>query len=591
LFERKGGGEWVRLFPRQGPRSWAPADVRAVAYDSTGRLHFASPQGVGVREGAEWKLFGVEDGLPYDDFTSLAVAPDGSVWYGTRVGLVHRIGAAWEYRQGRRWLPNDDVRAVAVDGANVWIQTADGVSCIQQKPMTFSDKARFFEEGIDKRHRRTEYQYVLGVRTKNPGDASEWTQSDSDNDGLWTAMYGAGEAFACGATKSEISCDRAKRAFEALRFLRVVTEGGEHPAPRGYVARTILPASAGNPNLKQYTPEKDRQFQQTRDKLWKIMDPRWPLSADAKWYWKADTSSDELDGHYFLYGVYYDLAAKTDADKQRVREHVAALTDHLVEHNFQLIDHDGKVTRWGSFNPEKLNADPIYWEERSLNSISILSYLKTAEHITGDAKYARAARELIEKHHYDMNTLISKSHSGAGAGNQSDDEMAFMCLYNLVRYETDPRLKRMYALSLRRRWEMEERELCPLFNYVAAATLKDVDFADAFERNRLTPDGTWKEDSLDTLRRIPLDQFNWGLKNSQRKDLESMPEFVSAGHGGSRGFRRMNGKVLPVDERYLDHWNHDPWQLDYPGDGRHLSDGVAYLLPYYMGLYHGFVAE
>ena len=591
LYERSGNAEWRALYPRQGSRSWAPNDVRAVAYDSAGRLHFASPQGVGVRDGDSWQLFTIEEGLPYDDFTSMAVAADGSAWYGTRIGLVHRIGNKWEYRQGRRWLPNDDVRSVVTDGTDVWIQTADGVARIEQRPITFAEKARLFEADIDLRHRRTEYEYVLGVRVKEPGNASEWTQSDSDNDGLWTAMYGAGECFACAATKSQEACGRAKKAFEALRFLGTVTQGGAHPAPRGFVARTVLPASAGNPNLKQYTPERDRQFRDTRDALWKIMDPRWPLSADGKWYWKADTSSDELDGHYFFYGLYYDLAAKTDTDRQRVRNHVAALTDHLIEHNFQLVDHDGKVTRWGVFNPEKLNRDPIYWEERSLNSISILSYLKTAEHITGDSKYAKASQQLTEKHFYDMNTLIGKSHAGAGGGNQSDDEMAFMCLYNLVRYESDPRLKKMYALALRKRWEMESRELCPLFHYIAAAALEGAEFADAFEKTSLAPDGDWREESLDTLRRFPLDRFNWGLKNSHRKDLQPMPAFVQAGHGGTRGFRRTTGLVLPIDERYVDHWNHDPWQLDYPGDGRHLADGAAYLLPYYMGLYHGFVRE
>lgn len=587
LFERDANGEWRRLFPRQGSRSWAPHDVRAVGYDGAGQLHFGSAQGVGLRAGS-WKLFTSGDGLPYDDFTSLAAASDGSVWYGTRVGAIHRAGAEWEYRQGQRWLPDDAVHSIAMTGTTAWVATAAGVSRIEQRPETLAGKALFFEEEIDRRHRRTEYGYVLGVRVKTPGDASEWTQTDSDNDGLWTAMYGAGECFACAATRSDVSCQRAKQAFEALRFLGTVTQGGSNPAPPGYVARTVLPASAGDPNLKQYTPQRDRQTRETRDGLWKVMDPRWPLSADGKWYWKADTSSDELDGHYFFYALYYDLAAKTEDERKRVREHVAALTDHLVDHNFQLIDHDGLATRWGVFNPEKLNRDPMWWEDRGLNSISILSYLKAAEHITGDPKYARAAEMLRERHAYDTNTLIAKTHAGAGAGNQSDDEMAFMCLYNLMKYETDPRLRMLYGMALRRRWEMEERELSPLFHFIAAAGLEGVEFVESPRRIALAPAGKWQEESAGTLRRFPLDRFNWALKNGHRKDIEMFRTFAGEDGQRRRGHRK-DGRVLPVDERYVDHWNHDPWQLDYGGDGRHLADGAAFLLPYYMGLHHRFI--
>ena len=62
-----------------------------------------------------------------------------------------------------------------------------------------------------------------------------------------------------------------------------------------------------------------RQRSRKRDALWKKLSPRWPVSADGKWYWKADTSSDELDGHFFFYALYYDLVATSDDEKRRVR--------------------------------------------------------------------------------------------------------------------------------------------------------------------------------------------------------------------------------------------------------------------------------
>ena len=71
----------------------------------------------------------------------------------------------------------------------------------------------------------------------------------------------------------------------------------------------------------------------------------------------------------------------------------------------------------------------------------MLAYLRTAEHITGDVRYAAAARELIEKHAYAANVMIPKTNAGPGSGNQSDDEMAFMNFYCLLRYEKDPGLR------------------------------------------------------------------------------------------------------------------------------------------------------
>lgn len=567
--------------PSNDVQSVVAANGEVYARTAAGAARFDKSRWVAVPDAPMVKRNAVElpkrDGLPVDDITTIERAPDGAYWIGTKLGAVRYDGKTWEYRQGLRWLPDDHVRSIAVLGNQAFFATAKGVSVIESKPMTFADKAKFFEDEIDKRHRRTPYGYVLGVIVAKAGDPANFTQTDSDNDGLWTAMYGAGECFAC-AAGVERGCANARKAFEALRFLGTVTQGGSHPAPKGYVARTILPASGPDPNAS-YTPERDAKFRESRDKLWKIMRPRWPKNGD--WYWKADTSSDELDGHYFFYAAYYDHVAKTEAEKQAVRDHVAGLTDHLVDHNFQLIDHDGKVTRWGVFNPEELNHNPVWHEERGLNSLSMLSYLKTAEHITGNARYGEAARTLRDKHSYHLNVLIPKTHLGPGGGNQSDDEMAFMCFYNLLRYEKDPKLRTIYALGLRRRWENEAPESNPLFNFIAAVSLKGKEYTDSHATEKLELSGSWLDDSLETLRRYPLDRFNWGAKNSHRQDIAPLRT------GRSRGHRR-DGKVLPVDERFVEHWNHDPWQLDYNGDGRRLADGASFLLPYYMGLHYGF---
>ncbi|MBI4557968.1 MAG: hypothetical protein HY706_10335 [Candidatus Hydrogenedentes bacterium] len=588
------GADWKAVNPRQQEKCWNSCDARGVAYDEKSRLWVAMPQGVACLDGETWELFTGHDGLPYGDFTSVATGPAGVVWFGTHMGAVRYDGTRWVYRQGLRWLPDDDVRDVAVgpDGS-AWFATKKGVGVIRFEPMTLAQKAKFYEDEIDARHRRTPYEYVLEVSLERPGDKSKWTQHDSDNDGLWTGMYGASECFAYGATKDPKAKERAKKAFEALHFLGEVTQGGSNPAPKGFVARSILPTSGPDPN-EQATPERDRRNQE-RDKKWKVIVPRWPKSADGQWYWKTDTSSDELDGHYFFYGLYYDLVAETEEEKTRVREHVRALTDNMVDHDFCLVDHDGLPTRWAVYSPKALNGDPSWNVERGLNSLSILAYLATAEHITGDPKYRQAADLLINEHHYAQNLLVAKIHNGIGSGNQSDDEMAFMSYYNLLKYEKSLELRGQYAFSLYRYWYLEEPEANAFFNFVYASVVSGQQFSNAFGSYRLGRDSSGPiVRSVEELKRFSLDRLNWGHDNSRRIDLVHLPKYSEieayAGERSRKAFR-VDGYVIPVDERFFNHYNHDPWSLRVGGNGQSLADGTVFLLPYYMGLYHGFIKE
>jgi len=580
---------WERLFPSDGNRSWAPVDVRGVAYDSKGRLWFASPQGVGRFDG-EWTLFTGAEGLPYNDFTCVVAGKDGDVWLGTTKGAIRFDGDTWEYRQGQRWLPNDDVRAIAIDkDGGAWIATAGGVSHIASTPMTLAKKADHYQYELENYIKRTPYGYTAEASVTTPGDPSEVRNHDSDNDGLWTAMYGAGECFAYGATKSPESKARAKAAFEALEFLGTVTRGSSHEPPAGYVARTILPTSGHNPNDGRI--ERDRESQKS-ETLWKVYEPRWPTSADGEWYWKSDTSSDELDGHYFFYPLYYDLVADSE-EKARVRKHIQALTDHLVEHDFYLVDHDGEPTRWGHYNPSDMNNNKDWWVERGLNSLSMLTYLSVTAHITGDNKYREIAQSLIDEHGYAQNLMVPKIQRGIGTGNQSDDEMAFMCFYSLIKYEQDPELKSRYALAFWSYWRLELPELNPFFNFCFPAVADGMTYTDPWGTHDISAGGDWLEDAIDSLKRFPLDRYDWAHANDHRTDIVAMPRWTRAfdeGRPTGRGYR-VNGKVLPVDERHFNHWNTDPYRLNTGGSGRGLASGAVYTLGYYMGLYHGFIEE
>jgi hypothetical protein len=593
LFEREADG-WrqVRIADELG-RAWAVGDTLGVTFDSNGWLWFATRAGVG-RESAEgWQFYEGKDGLPWNQFTGLAAGLNGEIWFGTELGAIRFDGREWHYRQGQRWLPHDHVTQVAVDDqGRAWFATAGGLGRIERHQMTLAEKADFYEAEIERYIKRTRFGYVAEARLGRAGEKASADPQDSDNDGLWTAMYGAGQCFAYAATKDPKAGTRARQAFEALRFLQKVTQGGLHSPPHGYIARTIRPSDWPDPNIGRL--EHDREARK-RDALWKVYEPRWPRSADGHWFWKSDTSSDELDGHYFFYPLYYGFCAETDAERERVREVVRDVTDHLLAHNYVLIDHDGQPTRWAIFGPQYLNRDPNWWPERGLNSLSVLSYLAVAAHVTGDPKYEEASRELIERHGYAMNAMYPKVQQGPGSGNQSDDEMAFMCYYSLLRYSKDEKLKALVRFSFFRYWIIEAPEMNPFFNFAYAAQNLDATATNPWGVHSLEPWAGWHENAMATLYGFPLDRLNWAHKNSHRLDIVFLPpvrsrDLDSVDRSGTRG-HRVDGRVLPVENRHFNHWNTDPWRLDYGGSGNELASGTVFLLPYYMGLYHGYIEK
>lgn len=579
------------IVPRNGSTGWAPADVRAIALYE-GRLILAAPQGVAMENGdGTWNLYTGREGLPFNDFTSMDVATDGRLWLGTTKGAIHFDGTHWAYRAGKRWLPNDDVRDVAATADGAWIATAGGVSHIQFKPMTLAEKAQFYEDEIDKYHRRTPYGYVAGVSLENPGDKSKVEQHDTDNDGQYTGLYGAGECLAYAATGDPKAKERATKAFEALAFLSEVTQSGSNPAPKGFIARTILPADGPNPN-DENTPEKDRKKQES-DALWKVIVPRWPTSGDGKWYWKTDASSDELDGHFLLYGTYYDHVAESDAEKARAREVTSRVMDHLIEHNFKLVDHDGQPTRWANFSPESINGDPDWWAERGLNSLSLLTYLSITHHVTGEQKYHDIFDDLVKNHHYALNGMVApKLQAGPGSYVQFDDKMAFMNYYHLIRYEKDPEVLRMFQNSIFYYWQIEQYERNPFFNFVYAACCLGQGMQTQWGVTDLSPTGKWLEDSVDTLKRFPLELIMWPVENSHRIDILPLPSHVrEPGQAEGKGYR-VDNYVIPIDERNSLSLSEDTWNFDDKGgNGKWLDEGGPFLLSYYLGLYHGFISE
>jgi hypothetical protein len=550
-FYRWQGGEW-QLVPVKDNRGRYYDDLWLCAIsDAIGHLWIGARTGLILSDGEGWYLSRevysemptqpvAELIPPYGMIRCLAFAPNGDLWAGTPEGACRLRDGRWSYFWGRRWLPDNRVYAIAVDAQNrAWLATERGVACIESRPMTLRQKADHYERLIALRHNRN--GFVTNCDWDDPNDPESWKIEASDNDGLWTALYCAAQVFQYAATKDPAARERARKSMHALLELERLT------GIPGFPARSIV------------RKDETRYYRSTGE---------WHESpVDPNYTWKGDTSSDELDGHYFIWAVYYDLCAD-DAEKERIRGTVRRVTDHLMQNNWRLIDKDGKPTRWAIFNPEALNDDPIWEEERGLNALSILSHLKVAYHITGDAKYQQAYEQLIQKHHYLLNAVTQKMLPPFDI-NHSDDQLAFLCYYPLLLYERNPEYRRLWLMSLERSWLIERPERSPLFNFIyGALTGKPCDV----------------EAAVQTLQEWPWDLRNWECRNSHRLDIVL---------DTSKGLREpQSAQIVPYSEREVMRWNGNPYRLD-GGDplGRREDDGTAFLLPYWMGRYHRLIEE
>ena len=477
---------------------------------------------------------------PWETVTAVLRHPRDRVWWvGMTGGVAWREADRWRALSGRRWLPDDAVTGLAVSKeGDVWVATKGGVSRIYWQEMTLEQKADRLLAALRKRHLR--HGLVGPTQLDRAGDPSSYTQPSGDTDGLWTAMYVAAESFRYAVTKKPDARNNAWQSLRALMFLEQVT------GLPGFVARSIVEAG----------------------KVDKHSGGEWHRSKDGKWDWKGDTSSDELCGHRFAYGIYYDLGADADQKKQIVAV-VGRIMGRIVDGGFLWKGPGGKPTRWGAWAPEKLNRDIRWWLERGLNSLEILSFLKVAHHITGDEKFESAARELITQHGYHMNTIRQKVVNPPSVINHSDDELAFLPYYNLLVLEKDPYRRKFYLYSIGLSWQVERPERAALFNFIfGGSTGYACDTAQAVQ----------------TLQETPMDMIDWTVTNSTRRDLQWKAYPTRFG-------KKQLTEVLAVYERPLMRYNGNPYVPDDGGGGMSEYEPTHFLLPYWMGRYHDLIAE
>jgi len=553
LFHASAWGQPLERQADYGVNGPLATTITALALDTEGTLWVGTPVGISLRhKDGQWTCLRGKEGLPIEDVTDLEMAANGDIWIGTSMGAVlYRPQAPerkWFYREGPRYLPDGQVNdlAIAADGKSVYCATPKGLGRIELTATTLLEKAQAIEKRIDVRHRRM--GMVSACMLEDPKDFTKHDISDNDNDGLWTAYHVAAMSLAYAVTGDEAARESAKKSMDGALLLQDVS------GIPGVVARSALPAERAEKEGKGPKNSVKKQ---------------WRPSPDGKLYWLADTSNDEIDGHYMAFYAYWEHIAQFDAEERaRIEQHVRTLTDAIIANGYQLYDWHGKRTYWGFWSPELINKDPEHYLENGLNSLQMLSFLKVAHHITGDEKYKRHYDNLIRDHGYLDNIQLEKK-VFPDENNHSDNQLACVAWYPLLQLEWTPSVRQVLHKAARRHYRTLAADRSSFFNCVFATI--DPHYVDL-------------EGSLRNLEEIPTDRRLYGADNSRRADLVFDPK-------ADRFGKRQLLYVLPADERIFDKWNSNPYLTVEKGNPNVEDDGSAYLLPYWMARYHGFIAE
>ncbi len=555
---------WAELLPENtGVMS---KKINCISIDALGHLWVGTDEGLNIYDGRNYWFKGDDFySIPSGAFNDMYFAADGKKYFATNTGVVTLVEGKISYFSYGAWLMHPVVTKLAVsEKGTIAAVTPRGISLITAQYMTLEEKARHFDAYSVKYNTRNEGYHVDRVLRKY-GDLDSGWLPNSDNDGLFTGLYCASQCFRYAVTGEAEAKANAKKAVEAMIKLTEVT------GKSGFTARATRYSDDeyfGTGNREEWHACKD--------------------NPDCEWL--GETSSDEMTGHYFAYGIYFDLVADKK-EKKKIAEVVKKITDHIIENNFHLCDVDGVPTTWANWEPDLLNNDDRWYFEKGTNSLEILSFLKTTYHVTGDEKYNKVFDMLISKHHYAMNCMQYKCEDAHIA--HIDDQLDFTNIYPLIVYTESEAQKEIFKMGLTHHYEYERIERSPFFNIVyGALTNRPCDI----------------ENAAKSLSEMNLDLVVWPTYNSYRKDIEidyapeaygCAPQLKEPVEYSSRLIVNYDGNQFVCDSGVEEFISINKKSANraaaLPGtdgaNGMRTVMPYIYLLPYWMGRYHGLLGD
>ncbi len=498
-------------------------------------------------------------------------------------------------------------------------------------PESLSEKAAYYEEISRRLHVHPELKWMMGAElpckeiecgagqsppcldcSKSDISIDEATWRDvvrwrsSENDGLWSALYMAAEAFRYAATRDD----------EALSMIRTLLEGDntrmEITGVPGNFTRQYIPPGINGlscpENKSSYIPDVEKD-----DNKWvRIGNDGCAEYVDAEtlewvttdhcidkkyagWCWLDNTSKDEYSGNMFALGAVYKLV-----DDPQIREMVKGLLYrigvHLVKNDMAFTDWDGRICEHGRIFAGTFGDYPGF------NAAMALDFMKIIAVATGDARFQKYFDTcLMQKNK--RRRCFKKSMSaprpyteflpfnGMFPGfegckaNYNNISMHMLSMHNLVWFEHDPALREKYQVSLDRdvfrapgRPRAVIKQNNPWFDFIWASQKKLGPLSDG-------PAFDVVDNAVRMLRQFPARQHPMNIE---------CPPDKCKNYCNDRFKRPVSDYPRQAAERcpgrFL--WWSDPYRMGGCTENtRIIYPPADYLLPYWMGRYYGFIKE
>lgn len=519
--------------------------------------------------------------LPSGDVVDLAVSHEGD-----KIAVAHAIGVTlltlnphtFEHFVSARWIPSNTVTDVAFDPVNgdLWVATPAGVSRLYKEETTLEAKAEEMLANLDRWFWRLDGFVSANANFPDAFSDDRLPLNDDDNDGQWTQEAVGAFCYAYRVTGDERYYQAARKAITnmGLQIDIPAQDFIDAGLGRGFITRSFVRDDEGS----VFTSKAGQSN-------WHHVN----FTDGHEYYWKDDTSSDEVDGHFYGFSIYYDLCAKDDAERAWVGGYLTDLVGYMVNHGYNLLDLDGLPTEHAQYSPDVLaiavdgleactmnhefTACIDAWGGGAfLNSLQILGGLLAAWHVSGEQRFYDAYESLITEYRYDEIAMFNEyvaTWTSTAIANYCDHELADLAFLTLIRYEPNKARRDMWIKSMLDAWQYEIGERNPLKSLAMAAALAEA---------------PGLENGVRTLVEYPVDTRQYTVDNSHRLDVK---------YGGKDRFQESQfDTVLPYDEIQAMRWDGNPYRIVGGGAPQQRRAPNFWLLPYWgLRYYNAICAE
>src|SRR5260221_1752899 len=308
-------------------------------------------------------------------------------------------------------------------------------------PESLAQKAAAYDQRALALHVHPQMPWVLDVQLAPGVDPETATYADvaawrsGENDGLWSALVLAAEAYRFAATHDDAARAALATLLHGEQLRRPIT------GVPGLMTRQLIPPGIAGlacpSDPARYMPSPDKTSNQwvriaasgcieTADAGGAFhATNHCGLAAFASWCFLDNVSQDEYSGHVFALGAVARLVDDPALHALAI-DVLDQIGTHLVANGMQFIDWDGRATQYGKLYPSAGGDTPGH--------LAVLgaSFVATAARGTGDAALADAYAQLAPQNATVLDMIDIWSGPDACTSNWNDISMLTAAFHHLL---------------------------------------------------------------------------------------------------------------------------------------------------------------